>query len=131
MFYLASSMDIALEIGAFLLPVIGFLITALGTFAVKKLLDWLGVQRSEKIDNMIDKYVTIGVESAQRFADKKLDGRTLDGKDKLTMAIGTVLRELDQSGIRDVGEQLIRHRIEGYLGLKSTAGNASGQPSTT
>lgn len=116
----------AMEVGAFVLPVLATILTVLGTAFAKKMLDKMGIERSEKIDDMIDKYVALGVESAQRFGEKKLDGgRDMAGRDKLTMAISTVLRELDQSGVKGVGEELIRHRIESYLGIKSanTAGN--------
>lgn len=109
--------------GDFFLPILATILTIVGAAYTKKLLDKMGLERSEKIDNLIDKYVALGVTSAERFARKKLDGRELDGKDKLSMAITTVLGELEQSGIKCVGEDLIRHRIESYLEVNTSSGN--------
>lgn len=109
------------EVGSFLLPVFGSLLTIFAVALAKKILDKIGLDRSEKVDGMIDKYVSLAVNSAERFAKKKLDGRDMKGSDKLTMAVSTVLRELDQSGIKGVGEDLIKHRIESYLELKDLA----------
>lgn len=107
--------SLGLPLLKYLLPLLATLLTFLGSYAAKKLLDKLGVNRSEQIDAMIDKYVGIGVKYAQSAADNKLLGYDMTGKDKLQLAVGTVLRELEQSGITKVGEELIKSRIEAYL----------------
>ena len=106
------------ELGQFVLPIAASVLTVVLAALAKKLLDKWGLERSEKVDNMIDRYVGTSVEFAERFATKKLDGRVVDGKDKLALATRTVLAELKQSGIKDVGEELIKARIEAWLSAK-------------
>jgi len=107
-----------LELLSFLLPVLASVLAIVLTALAKRGLDKMGVERSEKIDDMIDRYVGIGIDYAERAAKLKLDGRAYNGENKLTLATKTVLDELAQSGIRDVGESLIRARIEHALELK-------------
>jgi len=120
--------DAGLQVLGFLLPVIAVVGSIVVAALVKKLLDWLGVKRSEKIDEMIDKYVGIGVNAAERTARKKLDGRQLDRNDKLNIAVKTVLGELEQSGIRGVTTELVKARIEDYLEIRETSGPKLEQP---
>ena len=104
-----------LDVLQFLLPILGTLLTIVLSALAHKALQKAGLERSKHIDAMIDKYVGVGVNFAQRAADKKLGGRTYKGEDKMRLAIVTVLGELEQSGLKKVGEDLIRARIEDYL----------------
>lgn len=106
-----------------LLPVLGTIITVALVGLIKKGIDKLGVNRSEQIDTMIDKYVGIGVDYAERAATKKLGGRELKSGDKLSLAVKTVMGELDQSGVKGVAEDLIVGRIEALLSSKDAAKN--------
>ena len=117
MLYLAASTVSTVGLGLLdiLLPTIGAVLTALIIAGAKAGLDKLGVARSKDIDDMIDRYIPIGVNYAQRYAEKKLDGRDLDPADKLGIAVKTVQAELEQSGIRKVAESLIVSRIEAAL----------------
>jgi hypothetical protein len=124
MFQLAAEWgSVALDVLAWLLPILGALLTLLLPQLLKKLIDKMGLERSKEIDALIDKYVKQGVDYAERFARLKLDGRELKSGDKLSLAVRTVLKELEQSGIRGVTEDLIKARIESYLELKEPAGN--------
>ena len=115
-----------LEVLKFLLPVITtVLIVAISAYA-KKGVDKMGLERSKEIDAMIDKYVEIGVNSAARVANKKIGGRELDKKDKLALATSTVLGELEQSGLKGIGEELIKARIESFLEVKRPSDKPSG-----
>ncbi len=109
--------DVALVLLQFILPVVSSVLVVVLTALAKKWLDKLGVERSVKIDDMIDRYVDIGVKYAERVAQKKLDGRAeaLTGPEKRSLAVNTVLAELEQSGIKGVTEQLIKARIEKML----------------
>jgi 16S rRNA U1498 N3-methylase RsmE len=111
------------EVLTFLLPILGTVLTVILTALAKKWIDKLGIERSGKIDDMIDKYVEMGVEAAERIAINAAKasgaGGTGDGSDKKAHAVKTVLAELEQSGIKDVAEQLVVNRIEAYLEKKS------------
>ena len=65
---------------------------------------------------MLTQYVPIGIGYAERWAKSKLSG---DGKpaseDKMAVAVRTIMGELKQSGITEVGEKLIIARIESAL----------------
>ena len=104
-----------LELLKFSLPVFSAVLVIVLSALAKKAVDKMGLERSERIDNMIDKYVGMGVNAAERVANKRVTGKDLDGRDKLAMATSTVLAELEQSGLKGVGEELIKARIENYL----------------
>ena len=103
-------------LGTAFMPLLATIATAAVVALAKKGIDKLGVTRSQEIDDMIDKYVGIGIGYAERWANSKLSG---DGKpaseDKLALAVKTVAGELDQSGITGVAEDLIVARIESAL----------------
>lgn len=100
----------------FILPVVSSVLIVVLTALAKKWLDKLGVERSVRIDDMIDRYVDVGVKYAERVALKKLNGQeSLTGEQKRNLAVTTVLAELEQSGIKGVTEQLIKARIEKLL----------------
>ena len=112
----ASSVStVGLGLLDFLLPTISAVLTALAIVGVKAALDKMGVKRSIQVDDMIDKYVKIGVNYAQRYAEKKLDGRDVTPQDKLGIAVKTVLGELEQSKIKGVAHDLIVSRVEAAL----------------
>lgn len=114
--------EVAIGLLQFILPVVSSVLVVVLTALAKKWLDKLGVERSVKIDDMIDRYVDIGVKYAERVAVKKLDGHdSMTGVDKRNLAITTVLAELEQSGIKGVTEQLIKARIEKLLQDKEIA----------
>jgi secreted Zn-dependent insulinase-like peptidase len=104
-----------LEVLKFVLPIISSVLLVVVTAFVKRWLDKMGVERSATIDKMIDEYVTIGINYADRAARLKLDGKVLGPNDKLALATKAVLAELDQSKIKGVTEELIRARIESTL----------------
>lgn len=110
-------MEILLIVGKWLLPVIVGLLAILGIAGVKKLLDWFGVKRSIGVDDMIDRYVRMGVNAAEVAGRKYLEahGQKLSSGSKKVSAVKTVLAELEQSGIKDVAESLISDRIEHWL----------------
>jgi hypothetical protein len=117
MFLLAASTVSTVGLGLldFLLPTISAILTALAIVGVKAALDKVGIARSKEIDEMVDKYVKVGVNYAQRYAEKKLDGRDLTPEDKLGIAVKTVLGELEQSKIKNVAHDLIVGRVEAAL----------------
>lgn len=100
-----------------ILPLLATVITVALAALVKKGIDKLGVKRSQDVDDMIDKYVGIGIGYAKQYAANKLKagGSALRGGDKLGIAVKTVMGELDQSGITGVAESLIVARIESAL----------------
>lgn len=106
-------------VGQWILPLLGGLLVILGIAGVKKLLDKIGVERSEKVDNLIDRYVRIGISTAEVAGKKYLaaQGVKLASGSKKSRAVSTVLRELEQSGIKGVAEALISDRIEHWLGV--------------
>lgn len=121
MFIFAESMwaTIGSGVAQALLPVLSTILVAALVGLIKKGIDKLGVKRSQEIDTMLDKYVGIGIGHAERFALNRLsaDGKSsVTGKDKLGLAVSTVMSELDQSGITGVVESLIVGRIEHALG---------------
>lgn len=113
--------SIGLEVLKFGLPILSSVLIVVLTALAKKFLDKMGIENNQKLDATIDKYVEIGVRYANQAASKKLDNRTLDSKDKLALATRTVLLELEQSGIKDVAEALIRARVESLLNVKAEA----------
>ena len=118
--------SIGLEVLRFGLPILSSVLIVVLTALAKKLVDKMGIENNQKLDATIDKYVEVGVRFANQYATKKLDGRTIDSKDKLALATKTVLLELEQSGIKDVAEALIRARVESLLNSKEEAAKASG-----
>jgi hypothetical protein len=115
----------------FLLPVLGTILTIVAAALAKKYIGKLGVERSEKVDAMIDKYVGIGVDAAKKVAANYLaaNGQKLPGGSKKAKAVSTVLSELEQSGIKGVAEELISARIEAWLENKEP-GKSPGAEST-
>ncbi|HUS89616.1 MAG TPA: phage holin, LLH family [Desulfosporosinus sp.] len=108
-----------LEVLNFLLPVLSSAIVIVLSALAKKWVDKLGLERSERVDTMIDKYVGLAIHAAERTATKKIGGMELDGRDKLSLATRTVLGELEQSGLKGIGEELIKARIESYLEVRN------------
>jgi len=119
MYLLAESIWATLGAGvlAGILPLLATVLTVAVAALAKKGVDKLGIKRSQDIDDMIDKYVGIGVGYAERYAKSKLaaDGTKVGGNDKLALAVKSVMGELDQSGIKGVAENLIVARIESAL----------------
>lgn len=114
----------------FLLPVLGTILTIVLAALAKKYIGKLGVERSDKIDTMIDKYVGIGIDAAEKVAVNYakaigIPGATLSGGTKKRNALNTVLIELEQSGIKGVAEELISARIEAALLGKSGKSNGT------
>lgn len=109
--------DILVIIAPYLLPVALGILAILLIAGVKKLLDKWGIERSDKIDDMIDKYVNYGIDFAEVAATKYLAdaGEKLPSDDKKNKAIGVVMEELKQAGITDVAEDLVSARIESWL----------------
>lgn len=114
---------VGLQLLEFLLPLIAVVLTVGVAALLKKGVDSIGVNRSAQIDTMIDKYVEIGVNAAKMAAEKKLNTSSkMSGDDKLGLATKTVLTELEQSGLKSVGEQLIKDRIENFLHIDKSSG---------
>ena len=121
-------MEILVALGPYLLPIIAAILTLLLAAGLRKLLEKLGVDRSEKIDGMIEKYVGIGVDVAEVAGRKFLaaHGEKMDGGSKKAKAVKVVMDELQQSGVTDVAESLITNRIESWL---EGSGKEPGVPS--
>lgn len=115
---LADSMwsTVGSALGVAIMPFLATIAVAAIVALVKKGIDKLGITRSQDIDDMLDKYVGIGIGYAERWAKSKLSG---EGKpasqDKLAIAVKKIVGELDQSGITGVAEDLIVGRIEAAL----------------
>ncbi len=107
--------SVGFEVLGAILPILATVVTLALTALVKKGVDKLGLTRSQDIDAMIDKYVGIGINYAEKAAANKLGGRSHDGESKMVLAVKTVLDELGQSGIAGVAEDLIVARIENAL----------------
>ncbi len=121
-------MEILLVILNHLLPIIGGILTILVVAGAKKLMDKWGVDRSEKIDTMIDTYVGKGIDYAEVIARKYMaeNGNKMTSGSKKSKAINVVMEELKQSGITGVAEELVVARIESWLEVK---GHKPGIPS--
>jgi len=116
-------MEILVMVGSWLLPLLASLLTILAIAGLKRLMDKWGVQRSEKVDDLIDRYVRMGINVAEVAGRKYLEnqGARLTSGSKKSIAVGSILRELDQSGLKGITEELIAGRIEHWLerdGLK-------------
>ena len=110
-------MEILVALGPYIFPVLASVLTLLLAAGAKKLFEKWGVERSDRIDAMIDKYVGIGVNYAEVAARGYLaaHGEKMTGASKKGKAIGVIMEELKQSGITDVAEELISARIESWL----------------
>ena len=110
-------MEILALVGQYLLPVIAAILSIVLAALAKKYIGKLGIERSEKVDAMIDKYVDIGINAAERAGTVylKANKMKLPGSTKKFRAIETVLEELKQSGVTDVGKELIATRIESWF----------------
>jgi hypothetical protein len=113
-------MEILLVVLNHLWPVIGGILAILLAAGAKKLMDKWGIDRSEKIDNMIDVYVGKGVDYAEVVARKYAseNGIKMAGGSKKAKAVNVVMEELKQSGITGVAEELVVARIESWLEVK-------------
>lgn len=122
-------MEILLVILNHLLPVIAGILAVLLAAGAKKLMDKWGVERSAKVDAMIDDYVNKGIDYAEVTARKYIaaNGGAMSGGSKKAKAVTVVMEELKQAGITDVAEELVSARIESWLELK---GLQPGIPST-
>ena len=123
-------LEVLVLVGSWALPVIAGILTMLAIVGVKKLLDKMGIERSEKVDDMIDKYVNMGINVANVAGTKWLEtqGVKMASGSKKARAVKVVLDELEQSGIKDVAESLISDRIEHWLEKR---GEKPGIPSAT
>lgn len=113
-------MDILWTILEWVLPVLATILTVVLAVLAKRWIEKLGVERSAKVDDMIDRYVEMGVDAAERAAKTYLaaNNASLPGSAKKAKAVKTVLNELEQSGIKGVAEELISDRIESWLEVK-------------
>lgn len=108
--------DAGLQVLYFALPILSAVLIAVLTALAKKWAEKLGVERSEKIDDMIDRYVELAVRATEKVAANKLASNVkMSSEDKLGLAVKTVLDELEQSGIKGVTEAVITARIEAFL----------------
>jgi hypothetical protein len=110
-------MEILVALGPYVLPILASILTLLLAAGAKKLFEKWGVERSDKVDAMIDKYVGIGVNFAEVAGTKYLEtqGMKMSGGSKKAKAIKVVMDELKQSGVTDVAEDLVSARIESWL----------------
>ena len=127
-------MEYLLPILDWVLPVAGAVLTILIAALAKKHIGKLGVERSAAVDDMIDRYVSMGVDAAEgaaKAAIKAKEGK-LPGSSKKANAIKVVLGELEQSGIKGVAEELIAARIEALLeGKPGKSDGPSGESDST
>lgn len=108
--------SVGLPVAGFLLPVIGMVVTALLIWGGRKLLKKYNMFNAD-IDAKLQEYVKIGVDYAERWARNKLNqmGTKPSSSDKLGVATQAVLNELEKSGIKQVGVEIIQARIESWL----------------
>lgn len=108
--------SVGLPVAGFLLPVIGMVVTALLIWGGRKLLKKYNMFNAD-IDAKLQEYVKIGVDYAERWARNRLmqTGNKPASTDKLTIATSAILNELEKSGIKKVGVDLIQARIESFL----------------
>jgi len=108
--------SVGLPVAGFLLPVIGMVDTALLIWGGRKLLKKYNMFNAD-IDAKLQEYVKIGVDYAERWARNKLNqmGTKPSSSDKLGVATQAVLNELEKSGIKQVGVEIIQARIESWL----------------
>jgi len=125
-------MDVLLPILDWVLPVVAAILTIALVALAKKHVGKLGIERSKVVDDMIDRYVSMGVSAAERAGAAALaaQGQKLPGSSKKSVAVKVVLAELEQSGVKGVAEQLIKARIEAFLEDKEP-GKLTGTDSTT
>ena len=126
-------MEILIIAGQWALPLLAAALVILCIAGVKKLLDKWGVDRSDKVDDMIDRYVRMGINAAQVLGTKYLEqqGMKMSSGSKTAKAVKTVLTELDQSGIKGVAEELISDRIEHWLELDGHKPGVPSDPQST
>lgn len=110
-------MDVLLPILDFVLPVGIAILTIVAVALAKKYIGKLGIERSEKTDAMLEKYVPMAVSFVERAAKTAIAAgqEKIPSESKKSMAVKAVLAELKQSGIKDVGEDLIAARVEAWL----------------
>lgn len=108
--------SVGLPVAGFLLPVIGMVVTALLIWGGRKLLKKYNMFNAD-IDAKLQEYVKIGVDYAERWARNKFNqmGTKPPSSDKLGVATQAVLNELEKSGIKQVGVEIIQARIESWL----------------
>lgn len=108
--------SVGLPVVAFLLPVLGLVLTGLLIWGGRKLLRRFNLFTPD-IDTKLQEYVKIGVDFAERWARNKIQqtGTKPPSNDKLTIATSAILNELEKSGIKQVGVELIQARIESFL----------------
>ena len=125
-------MDVLLPVLDWVLPVVGAILTIALVALAKKHVGKLGIERSAAVDDMIDRYVAMGVKAAERAGSAAIATQTgkLPGSSKKAVAVKVVLDELDQSGVKGVAEQLIAARIEAFLEDKEP-GKLTGTDSAT
>jgi hypothetical protein len=94
---------------------IGIILIALLRKGLKK----LGLEENRQLDDMIDRYVQIGVNAAEKKATNAIKEKlaTMSPEQKLESATAMILAELEAAGIKDVGPALIKTRIESYLNM--------------
>lgn len=122
-------MDVLLVMLDNLMPVIAGILAILLAAGAKKLMDKWGVERSAKVDAMIDDYVRKGVDYAEVIARKYMaeNASSLSGSSKKAKAVKVVMDELKQAGITNVAEELVVARIESWL---EVSGKEPGIPSS-
>ena len=123
-------MDVLLIILDYLLPVIGGIASILLVAGAKKLMDKWGIERSVRIDSMMDDYVHKGINYAEVTARKYLamNGEKMNGVSKKAKAVNVVMAELKQAGITNVAEELIIARVESWLEDKGHKPGADPDP---
>ena len=123
-------MDTFKAVIEFMIPIIGDLaapaIAVIAAYAARRLAKFLSVQESEKLEAFVREKVGDGVAYAEqmglRFARDR--GELPDSAAKLSWALGFVQRELEASGIVDVGAGRIVELIESRLGDRDAPGDA-------
>ena len=113
---------ITLQILNFIIPLAAAAITTAVTILLKAWIKKLGIDKAQKLDGMIDDYVEKAVDAVERAAlaytanSPNVSGTSkVPSATKKQRAVGIVIEELKQSGVRDVAENLIANRIEAAL----------------
>lgn len=110
-------MEVLTTLLPYVLPLLATLLTILVSVGVKKLIDKFGLDRTERVDDLIDKYVGVGINYAEVMARSYLSntGDKMPSLTKKQKATKVVMNELKKAGVLDVTQELVSARIESWL----------------
>ena len=86
----------------------------------KKQTEKLDAETVEKLDAIMDRAITQGVNYAEQWAKnkRKAEKQKVDGNEKLREATSFILQELSSRGVTNLAQETIQRQIESKLGSK-------------